>query len=104
MTTEIIYIMIETDIGKKVVESRDYQQIAFNNYMNTNQKEEIKYGEKTERKFSIKPFISTKYGLSGEYLDIFCFVCESGKMYLISRNFKKLSGLCGYINRVIEYC
>jgi hypothetical protein len=100
---ETIYIMIETKIGKQVVEARDYQQSAFNNYLTTNQKEEIKYGENTDIHFSIKPFNSIKYGLVGNYSDVFCFVCDNEKFYLISQNFNKLSGLSGFINRVIDF-
>ena len=47
--------------------------------------------------FSIAPFDTT--GLKGEYLDVYHFIKDDDTICLISCNFKKLSGLCGYINR-----
>ena len=99
MMNETVYIMLDTEIGKKVVKARDYQEEAFNHYINTNTTQEIKY-EKKNIKFSITKFDSIKYGLSGEYLDVYCFVKENNQFYLISQNFNKLSKLCGFINRV----
>ena len=49
--------------------------------------------------FSINKLDSTKYGLQQKYPDIYCFIKENKTEYLISKNYKILCGLCGYINR-----
>ena len=101
MDTNLVYIMIEDEnLYRKVVTSRIYQQNALNDYINTAQNQEKIYTENTDIFFSINLFNQKKFGLSGEYSDIYCFIKENKQMYLISRNFSKLSSLCGFINRV----
>lgn len=102
MDTTLVYIMIIEDdnLYRKVVNARIYQQNALNDYINTAQNQEKFYTENTDIFFSINLFNPTKFGLSGEYSDIYCFIKKNKQMYLISRNFNKLSSLCGFINRV----
>ena len=103
-----VYIMIDAPDGKKVVDAREYQTDALNDYINNkivdDLAEETEYNIDDNICFSIKHFNSISYGLSGEYLDVYCYVKETGSMFLIFRNFKKLSALCGFLNRVIECC
>ena len=102
MDTNLVYIMIIEDenLYRKVVTAKIYQQNALNDYINTAQNQEKIYTENTDIFFSINLFNPKKFGLSGEYSDIYCFIKENKQMYLISRNFSKLSSLCGFINRV----
>jgi len=88
------YIMIldEQTGYKNVCEANKLQSDALNDYLINRFTEERKYSN-----FSIEPFNTT--GLKGEYLDIYQFIKDDGTICLISLNFKKLSGLCGYINR-----
>ena len=87
-----VYIMAdEVDGSRKVVESSE-----LNEYFKSENIEEKIYSD-----FSITHFDSVAYGLTGEYLDVYCYIKNDEKMYLISRNFKKLSALCGFLNRVI---
>jgi len=101
------YIMIDAPDGRQVVDARDYQTNALNDYIDNkiadDLADELVY-EIDDICFTIKQFNSKKYGLAGEYLDVYCYVKENGSMFLISRNFKKLSALCGFLNRVIECC
>ena len=104
-----VYIMInDTNNGRKVVEARDYQQNALNDYINNkivdDLAEETKYEIDNNIYFTIKKFNSVSYGLTDNYLDVYCYVKENESMFLISRNFKKLSALCGFLNRVIDNC
>jgi hypothetical protein len=104
-----VYIMIDAQDGsKQVVEAREYQQLALNDYIDNkivdDLADELKYEIDDNICFTIKKFDSIKYGLAGEYLDVYCYVKENGSIFLISRNFKKLSALCGFLNRVIDSC
>ena len=97
-----VFIMIDEVDCRKVVDARDYQQIALNNYINNGfQNTIVEYGTDTEVCFSIGMF--DKKGLSGEYDDVYSYIREDGSELLISRNHDKLSGLCGFLNRVTEY-
>ena len=100
-----VYIMIDAPDGsRQVVEARDYQTNALNDYIKSENVEEKKYIV-DDIYFSIKQFNSISYGLTGEYLDVYCYIKENeSSMFLISRNVKKLSALCGFLNRVIECC
>jgi hypothetical protein len=102
-----VYIMIDAQDGsRQVVDAREYQQLALNDYIDNkivdDLAEDLAYEIDDNICFTIKKFNSISYGLSGEYLDVFCYVKENNSMFLISRNFKKLSALCGFLNRVIE--
>lgn len=104
-----VYIMIDAQDGsKKVVDAREYQQLALNDYIDNkivdDLADELAYEIDNNICFTIKKFNSISYGLTGEYLDVYCYVKENNSMFLISRNFKKLSALCGFLNRVIECC
>lgn len=100
-----VYIMIDLDDGRIVVDARDYQQIALNNYINNRYTELIEYGTDSEVCFLIGQFDYVSKGLSGEYDDVFNYIKADGSTFLISRNHSKLSGLCGFLNRVIDsYC
>ena len=105
---EKVYIMIDDDlVGRKVVEAHNYQESALNDYIDNKITDDL--ADETEYNinefyFTIKKFNSTAYGLTGEYLDVYCYIKEDNTMFLISRNFKKLSVLCGFLNRVIECC
>ena len=100
--------MIDAPDGRQVVEARDYQTSALNDYIDNkivdDLAEDLAYEIDDNICFTIKKFDSIKYGLAGEYLDVYCYVKENGAMFLISRNFKKLSALCGFLNRVIDSC
>jgi hypothetical protein len=104
-----VYIMIDAPDGsKQVVDAMEYQQLALNDYIDNkivdDLAEDLAYEIDDDICFTIKKFNSISYGLSGEYLDVYCYVKENGAMFLISRNFKKLSELCGFLNRVIDSC
>ena len=103
-----VYIMIDAPDGRQVVEARDYQTNALNDYIENkivdDLADELAYEIDDDICFTIKQFNSTAYGLTGEYLDVYCYIKEDNTMFLISRNFKKLSALCGFLNRVIECC
>lgn len=101
--------MIDAQDGsRQVVEAREYQQLALNDYIDNkiadDLADELAYEIDDNICFTIKKFDSISYGLAGEYLDVYSFVKENGSIFLISRNFKKLSALCGFLNRVIECC
>ena len=102
-----VYIMIDTSVGKKVLDASDYQTNALNDYIDNkiidDLADELAY-EIDNNCFTIKKFNSISYGLSGQYLDVYCYVKEDNTMCLISRNFKKLITLCGFLNRVIDSC
>jgi len=99
MESNLVYIMIDNEnLYRKVVAAQTYLQNALNDYIDTSENEEKIYTENTNI-FSISLFNSKKFGLSGDYLDIYSFK-ENNQLHLISRNFKKLSNLCGFINRV----
>jgi len=100
--TTNVYIMIDLDYGRKVVDARDYQQIAVNNYIDNCYSEVIEYGTDSEVCFSIGQFDYKTHGLSGEYDDVYNYIKADGTTFLISRNHSKLSGLCGFLNRVID--
>ena len=91
MIMAFIIILDELTGYKNVCEANKLQSDALNDYLT--QTEERKYSN-----FSIAPFNYTG-GLKGDYLDIYQFIKDDGTICLISLNFKKLSGLCGYINR-----
>ena len=94
-----VYIMSDAlDGSKHVVEAPELIDIL-NEYIKSENME-----EKIFDTFSIKQFNSTAYGLTGKYLDVYCYIKEDNKMFLISQNFKKLSALCGFLNRVIDSC
>ena len=104
-----VYIMIDAPDGsRQVVDALEYQHLALNDYIDNkivdDLADELAYEIDDDTCFTIKKFNSISYGLSGEYLDVFCYVKENNSMFLISRNFKKLSALCGFLNRVIECC
>lgn len=99
-----VYIMIDLDYGRKVVDARDYQQIALNNYIDNQYTETIEYGTDSEVCFTISKFDYVSKGLSGEYDDVFNYIKADGTTFLISRNHSRLSGLCGFLNRVIDSC
>lgn len=102
MSNTPVFIMIDADQCRKVVSAYDYQQIALNNYIDSDFKDiTVEYGTDTEVCFSIKNFDAT--GLSGEYNDIYSYIKEDNSVYLISRNYNKLSSLCGFLNRITEY-
>jgi len=100
--------MINAPDGRQVVDARDYQTNALNDYIDNkivdDLAEDVAYEIDDDICFTIKQFNSKKYGLAGEYLDVYCYVKENNSMFLISRNFKKLSALCGFLNRVIDSC
>ena len=97
-----VFIMIDTPTCRNVVDCRDYQQIALNNYIDSGFVDTVEYGTDTEVCFSISPFDYVSKGLSGEYNDVYNYIRGDGSVYMISRNHKKLSALCGFLNRVIE--
>ena len=97
-----VYIMIDLDYGRKVVDARDYQQIALNNYIETCYSDAIEYGTDSEACFTISKFDYVSKGLSGEYDDVYNYNKPDGSVLLISRNHSRLSGLCGFLNRVID--
>ena len=104
-----VYIMIDAPDGRRqVVDAMEYQQLALNDYIDNkivdDLAEDLAYEIDDDICFTIKQFNSKKYGLTGEYLDVYCYVKVDNSMFLISRNFKKLSALCGFLNRVIECC
>ena len=100
-----VYIMIDTQDGsKQVVDAMEYQQLALNDYIDNKIVDDLAYEIDDNICFTIKKFNSISYGLAGEYLDVYCYVKENGSMFLISRNFKKLSALCEFLNRVIDSC
>ena len=82
-----------------VCEARKYQADALTDYIEHHDKtkERKYYNIDDNMVFSIAPFDTT--GLKGEYLDVYHFIKDDDTICLISCNFKKLSGLCGYINR-----
>ena len=97
--------MIDTQDGsKQVVDAMEYQQLALNDYIDNKIVDDLAYEIDDNICFTIKKFNSISYGLAGEYLDVYCYVKENGSMFLISRNFKKLSALCEFLNRVIDSC
>ena len=97
-----VFIMIDAKQCREVVSARDYQQIALNNYIDCGFQDTIvEYGTDTEVCFSIGKFEAK--GLSGEYNDVYSYIRADGSVFLISRNHDKLCGLCGFLNRVIEY-
>ena len=92
---DTVYIMNDAvDGSRQVVEAPE-----LNEYIKSENMDEQIYSN-----FYIKHFNSVAYGLNGQYLDVYCYIQNDEKMYLISRNFKKLSALCGFLNRVIENC
>ena len=98
-----VYIMIDAPDGsRQVVEAPELIDIL-TEYIKSENVEEKKYII-VDNHFSIKPFNSVSYGLTGKYLDVYCYLKETESMFLISRNFKKLSALCGFLNRVIDSC
>jgi hypothetical protein len=104
-----VYIMIDAPDGRRqVVDAMEYQQLALNDYIDNkivdDLAEDLAYEIDDDICFTIKKFDSISYGLTGEYLDVYCYVKVDNSMFLISRNFKKLSALCGFLNRVIECC
>ena len=99
-----VYIMIDLDDGRIVVDARDYQQIALNDYINNCYLDAVEYGTDSEVCFTISKFDYVSMGLSGEYNDVYNYNKQDGSVFLISRNHSKLSGLCGFLNRVIESC
>jgi hypothetical protein len=105
-----VYIMIDCDNGRKVVEAFDYQSECFYDFLSLleidKERNEMNYivGKDNDISFTIKKFDYLASGLSGEYNDVYSFIKEDGTRFLMSCNFKKLSALCGFLNRVIEYC
>ena len=99
----VVYIMIDTDTRRQVVVAKDYQQIALNNYIELGLTEPIEFGTDTEICFHIGIFNSVKKGLSGEYSDVYEYIKDNNTIFLISKNYEKLSSLCGFLNRVIDY-
>jgi hypothetical protein len=98
-----VYIMIEdnTNTYKTVVVAKDYHQIALNNYIDMNYNTPVEYGTDTEVCFKIGIFDYLKKGLSSEYDDVYEYIKDNNTIFLISKNHYKLSGLCGFLNRVI---
>ena len=94
MIMAYIIILDEQTGYNNVCEARQYQADALNDYIVNGFTEERKYSN-----FSIAPFNSISSGLQGEYLDVYQYINEDRTICLISCNFKKLSALCGYINR-----
>ena len=97
-----VFIMIDTANCRKVVDAYDYQQIALNNYIDNGFSDSVEYGTNDEACFILSRFDSTVCGLSGEYTDLYQYT-QNNIRFLISRNRSKLSGLCGFLNRVTEY-
>ncbi len=100
--TNPVYIMINTETYRQVVLARDYQQIALNNFIELRSTEPVEFGTDTENCFYIGIFDSIKKGLSGDYNDVYDYIKNDDTTFLISRNYSKLSKLCGFLNRVIE--
>jgi len=98
-----VFIMIDTPTFRNVVDCCDYQQLALNNYIDCGFTDAVEYGTDTEVCFSISRFDYVSKGLSGEYNDVYNYIREDGTVDMISRNHKKLTALCGFLNRVIEY-
>ena len=92
-----VFIMIDTANCRKVVTAFDYQQIALDNYIDNGFSESVEYGTDGESVFTLSRFDSTVCGLSGEYTDLYQYT-QNNKRFLISKNYAKLSGLCGVLN------
>ncbi len=99
-----VFIMIKTADYRKVIEANNTQKIALNNYIQSGFSENIEYGTDNMECFNIDIFDFKKCGLTGEYLDVYNCIDSNGDKLLISCNYTKLSNLCGFLNRVIEYC
>ena len=97
---------VDPSVGsyRKVVLADESQQIAFNNYIENGFLDLVEYGSDSEACFSIGPFDYAKMGLTGNYNDIYCiFTHTTDNLFLlISCNYPRLSGLCGFLNRVYE--
>lgn len=93
-----VYIMIDKNNTKCVLNAIDYQQNSLNDYINNNRTGAHQYKPLIGVSFHIES--SDKCGLTGYYPDVYRFIRDNGSSTFISRNKKILEGLCGLINRV----
>ena len=101
METNNVYIMIFNNSSKsyQVFKAYDYQKDAFNDYMDNKKTNKFEYSYKNgDIKFSLDKFDTT--GLKQNYDEFLNFIREDNSKSVISNNFEKIQGYCGFANRI----
>lgn len=103
--TSLYMMIVSYEAPNKIIPAELYVTDALNAYINTGQEELVNYTSKGKEPvtFSINKYNYVAAGLSGTYDDFYEYTEGKKNKFIISFNKEKLSGFCGWINRLTTF-